>query len=297
MERKDRIDLAGAAMLVGISLLLGLNQVLVKVVNGGIAPAMQAGLRSAIALLPVLAIAWISRRQLFARDGTLPWGLLSGTCFGLEFLLLFIALDHSTVGRVSVLFYTMPVWLTLAAHLLIPGERLTPRRIAGLVLAVAGVAVAMGDRMGGQATLLGDVLCLAAAMLWAAIGLIARLTPLARVSAEKQLVYQLVVSAALLIPLALAMGTPWREPTALHWGILAFQAVFVACGAFLLWFWVLKVYPASDMASFSFLAPVFGVLLGWLILGEPLSASVLVALVLVSAGIVLINRRPRVVTA
>jgi drug/metabolite transporter (DMT)-like permease len=58
---------------------------------------------------------------------------------------------------------------------------------------------------------------------------------------------------------------------------------------FVLWFWVLSIYPASDMASFSFLAPVFGVIFGWLILDENISLTIFGSLLLVSIGIILIN--------
>ena len=62
---------------------------------------------------------------------------------------------------------------------------------------------------------------------------------------------------------------------------------------FLSWFWVLSVYPAADMAVYSFLAPVFGVFFGWLILREQLGLNVMLALVLVSAGIALVTSRPK----
>lgn len=291
--RKDRIDATGAALLVTVSFLLGLNQVLVKLVGVGMAPMMQAGLRSGFAILPVLGLALLLRRRLSITDGSLRWGLLTGVFFAVEFVMLFAALDYSTVGRVSVLFYTMPVWMTLGAHFLIPGEVMTPRRVLGLVLAVLGVVVALWDRSGGQAQMLGDVLCIAAAMLWAAIGLIARITPMNRSVPEMQLLYQLCVSAVILIPLAFLIGDQFRDIAPMHWGILSFQAVVVVAFGFLTWFWVLSVYPSSDMASFSFLAPVFGVILGWLMLGEPITPAILLALALVSAGIVLINRKPR----
>lgn len=291
--RKDRIDATGAALLIGVSLLLGLNQVLVKLVNEGLAPLLQAGLRSAIAIVPVLVFARLSGRRLTIRDGSLPWGILTGIFFAAEFVMLFAALDHSTVGRVSVLFYTMPVWMTLGAHVLIPDESITIRRALGLALSVAGVAVAMWGRSGGTTELLGDIYCLVAAMLWAAIGLIARLTPMNRAVPEMQLLYQLCVSAVILLPIAYVLGDQVRDLQSVHVGILLFQACVVVAAGFLTWFWVLSVYPSSDMASFSFLAPVFGVLLGWVMLGEQLTASILVALLLVSAGIVLVNRKPR----
>lgn len=293
MEKKDRIDLLGAGLLVGVSLLLGLNQVLVKIVGQGMHPALQAGLRSAMAVLPVLALALLFRRRLSLRDGSLGWGIVTGVLFALEFLMLFLALDYSSVARVSVLFYTMPVWMTLGAHFMIPAERLTRNKIIGLVVAVTGVVVAMWGREGGENELLGDIFCIAGAMIWAAIGIVARVTPLNRSVPEMQLLYQLVVSAVVLIPVAFLIGDQVRDLQPFHWGVLAFQSVVVVGLGFSTWFWVLSKYPASEMASFGFLAPLFGVLLGWLILGETITIWIVVALVLVSAGIVLINHKPR----
>ena len=293
MERKDRIDALGGVLLVSISMLLGLNQVLVKVVGEGMHPAMQAGVRSAFAIVPVLALALFFRRRLSISDGSLPWGIFTGVLFAVEFLLMFLALDYSTVARVSVLFYTMPVWMTIGAHFLIPAERITPVRALGLTIAVGGVVVAMWGRGEGDNLLLGDIYCIAAAMMWAAIGLVARLTPMNKSVPEMQLLYQLVVSAIVLLPVSYLIGDQVRDLRVEHWGILVFQAVVVVGLGFSTWFWVLSKYPASDMASFGFLAPVFGVLLGWLLLGDELSVWIIAALVLVSIGIVLINRKPK----
>jgi drug/metabolite transporter (DMT)-like permease len=121
----------------------------------------------------------------------------------------------------------------------------------------------------------------------------ARLTKLSRSSPEMLLLYQLAVSAPILLVVAPGFGPLIREMTPALAGIFAFQVIAVVCVGFVAWFWVLKIYPASDMASFSFLAPVFGVLFSWLILGEDISWSVIAALVLVAAGIYLVNRRPR----
>ena len=105
------------------------------------------------------------------------------------------------------------------------------------------------------------------------------------------MLYHLDVSAVLLIPLALASGGPVREPTAELLGIFAFQVIAVASVGFLVWAWVLRIYPVSNMASFSLLAPVFGVFFGWLIFDDPLSWRFAVALAAVGIGLVLINRR------
>jgi drug/metabolite transporter (DMT)-like permease len=293
--RKDRIDAPGAAALVTFALLMGLNQVLIKVVNAGLAPAFQAGLRSACALPLVLLFAWAAGRRLTVRDGSLGGGIACGLFFSAEFLLLFEGLEHTTVSRASVLFYSMPVWVSVGAHFLIPGETLTLRRTTGLALALAGVALALSEEPPSFVpdALTGDLMCLAAAGCWAGITLVARTTRLARADPEMQLIYQLAVSAVVLLALAPLLGDTVREVTPAILGIFAFQVVVIVAFGFVLFFWVLRHSPASDMASFTFLAPLFGVLAGWAILDEPLSAGLVGALALVGTGIVLVNWKPR----
>ena len=295
MERKDRIDAVGAAALVIFSLLLGLNQALVKIVNEAFAPAFQAGLRSVCAFFPVLLFAIVTRRRLSISDGSLIPGIITGFLFAAEFILLFQALDYTTVARASIFFYTMPFWVALGAHFLIPGDRLTGRKIAGLALAVAGVALAL-SRNAAPATedaFLGDLMCLLGAVGWAGIALIARTTAFSKSSPEMQLLYQLAVSAPIMLGLALILGDMVRAPEPFHFAVFAFQVLVVVSVGFLTWFWVLSIYPASDMASFSFLAPVFGVVFGWAIFGDPITWTIVAALALVAAGIVLVNRKPR----
>jgi len=293
MERKTRIDTFGAMVLIVFSALLGLNQVLVKLVNAGMHPVFQAGLRSACAFFPVLIFAVLMKRRLSITDGSLVPGIVAGCLFALEFTAVFIGIDYTSVARASVLFYTMPIWVAVAAHFLIPDEVLTQRRILGLALACIGVIVALiyNADPASEKSLVGDLFCLFGSVLWAAIALLARTTNLAKSSPEMQLLYQLAVSAPLMLLGALWVGETWREPTNLIWGIFVFQVLVVVSIGFLSWFWVLSVYPAADMAVYSFLAPVFGVLFGFIILRESLGWNVLLALLLVSTGIALVNSK------
>jgi len=217
---------------------------------------------------------------------------VSGILFAAEFALLFQAIQYTTVARASVFFYTMPFWVAVGAHFLIPNERLTPVRITGLVLAIIGVAIALYNEnaQAGPYAFWGDLMALCAGSFWAFIALVARTTKFSSIKPEVQILYQLVFSAIILIPIAL-MGETFREPTTLHFAIFAAQVLILVCVGFVTWFWVLSIYPASDMASFSFLAPLFGVLFGWLLLGEALTWTIMIALVLVGSGIVLVNRR------
>jgi drug/metabolite transporter (DMT)-like permease len=295
MDKKTRIDAFGASSLILFSALLGLNQVLIKVVNSGLQPVFQAGLRSLCALPVIVIFALIAKRKLSITDGSLMGGMICGLLFSGEFILLFLALDYTTVARTSIFFYTMPFWVALAAHFLIPGERLTAIRSLGLFLAMAGVAIAMLDRpqQAGEYALWGDIMCLFGAMMWAGIALSARVTKLSRSTPEMQLVYQLAVSAPIVLFVATFFGDLVRDLHPYHIGIFTFQVFVVVAFGFSFWFWLLSKYPASDMASFGFLAPVFGVAFGWLILDEPVTMTLVVALVLVGLGIFLVNKKPK----
>ncbi|MEM8556046.1 MAG: DMT family transporter [Pseudomonadota bacterium] len=291
--RKDRMDAAGAAGLIVFGVLLAFNQVVIKVTNEGFQPIFFAGVRSVGALVCVyLWLRWRGRSLEFPPDAT-KGGILIGLCFTVEFVCLFLALDYTTVSRSVVIFYSMPVWLALAAHFLIPGERLTWLKTAGLALAFLGVIVAIGVRDDGDTgtSLLGDFLALGAALAWAGIALCARATGLEKVSPEMQLIWQLGVSAPLLLLLSPLFGPYVRDLAPIHWAGLVFQVGVVASGGFLFWLWLISIYPAGAVASFAFLTPVFGVIMGWALLGETLGPSIFAALFLVASGLILINWR------
>ncbi|MDG1879411.1 MAG: DMT family transporter [Paracoccaceae bacterium] len=289
MKRKDKIDTLGAASLIVFSALIGLNQVLIKIVNDGLQPVFQAGMRSVFAFVIVFSYAVIRGNKINITDGSLKPGIITGIFFGLEFVLLFLALDYTTVGRASIMFYSMPVWLTIVAHFLIPNEKITFIRILGLLCAVVGLAWALSDNISGGYALLGDLMCIIGSILWAGIVLFARLSNLRKSTPEMQLIYQLAVSPFILIPVAFFFGPFIRDLQLLHIFLFGFQVIGIVSIGFVLWFWVLSIYPASDMASFSFLAPVFGVIFGWLVLGENIGITIVGSLFLVSVGIILIN--------
>ncbi len=294
MPKKDAMDAYGATALVLFSALLGFNQVVIKVVNAGLQPAFFAGLRSAGGVLVLLLLMRLRGRALTITPGTVPIGLIIGVCFGAEFLFLFLALDYTTVVRTGILFYSMPVWLALISHFALPGDRMTPLKAAGLACAFGGVVLALSSR--GELTggaLLGDVFALLAAMGWATTALLAKASRLRHETPEMQLLWQLAVSAPLLLGAALFFGPLVRDfQPVLHLSGLAFQIGLVSAG-FVFWLGLLAVYPASGVASFSFLGPVFALLFGWLILDEPVSPSIFAALGLVAVGLVLINRPQR----
>ena len=233
--------------------------------------------------------------RLFARDGTLGWGTFVGVLFAGEFVFLYWSLVFTSASRAVLFIYMSPFIVALGAHFLIPGERLRRLQAVGFICAFAGMALAFGDalRFPTYRQLLGDAMALVAAILWGATTVAIKASRLATASPDKNLFYQLAISALLLPVISWAIGEPGIvAPTPLVLGMLAYQIIIVAFASYLTWFWLISRYPAGRLSSFSFLTPLFGLLAGALILGEPVTWALALALLLVALGIALVNRAP-----
>lgn len=294
--RKQHLDATAVVTLVACCALWGVNQVAAKAALADIAPLTQAALRSGGAALLVLGWSAWRRIPLFERDGSLPAGLLAGAMFAGEFAALFVGLQFTGASRMAVFLYLAPFVVAAGMPFVARAERLSAWQMAGLVTAFGGVAYAFAEGFGqpsiGPRQWLGDALGVLAALLWGGTTLAVRATTLARVSAEKTLLYQLAVSAAALGVAAAAAGEPWPSawPARLI-GLLLFQTVVVTFATYLLWFWLVRHYPATRLSVLTLLTPVFGLLAGAALLGEPVTPRLLVALVAVAAGIAVVNRR------
>jgi drug/metabolite transporter (DMT)-like permease len=293
MTERKALDARAFALMLGLTALWGFQQVAIKLTAHDVSLVMQAAIRSAIAT--ALLIAWAQWRgtPLFGRDGTLGAGIAAGLLFGGEFVFIYAGLGHTAASRMAVFIYLAPVLTALGLHWLVPGEKLVRAQWAGVLVAFAGIALAFGDGFAAtRGSLLGDFFGLVAAILWAATTVLIRATGLARVSAAKTLLYQLAVSAPMLLLASVLMGEKGVIAlTPLALASLAYQGVIVAFASYLVWFWLLTRYLAARLSVFSFLTPLFGVLFGVLILSEPLTPSFIGAALLVGAGIVLVNRR------
>jgi drug/metabolite transporter (DMT)-like permease len=299
--RKEHLDSVAIGLLLACCLFWGGQQVLIKATVGEVPPLWQASLRFAGATL-LLWLWCVARRvPLFERDGTLRPGLLAGVLFAGEFTCIYLGLRDTTASRLTVFLYTSPFVVALLLPRFVAAERLRLVQWVGLLIAFAAVAAAFGDGFRGATTprqWRGDALALAAGVLWGLTTLVIRASAMSRASAEKTLFYQVAVTAVAAPLLSLALGEPWSiHYSAFAWGSLALQTVVGAFASYLAWMWLLRHYPATQMSSFTFLTPVFALVFGVALLHEPLTAQLVMALAGVGAGIVLVNRRPRLVPA
>lgn len=290
---RDSLDLRAVVILLACCACWGGGQVTIKIANTGISPVLQCALRSLLSGSLVFAWALLRGVPLFERDRTFWPGVVVGALFGLEFAMLYVGLNHTTASRGVVFLYSAPFVVACGAHVLIPSDRLTLPKTLGLVAAFVGLLVAMREGLSGsgQPTIYGDLLCLGAAVLWGATTVVVRITPLKSVAPEKTLLYQLAVSGLMLLPLSFALGEPGvtdlSAPVVISF---AYHVIAVAFVSFLAWFWLLRHYPPTRLAAFTFLVPVFGVIAGNLMLAEPFTITFGIALLLIAVGIALVNR-------
>ena len=295
--RKTQLDLLAVSLLLGCCLFWGLQQVLIKATIAEIPPMFQASLRlwGATALLWL----WCLARgvPLFTRDGSLAAGLLAGSLFAGEFACIYIGLQYTTASRLTVFLYTSPFWVAVLVPLWVKSEKLRGLQLLGLVCAFAGVVFALREGFAASSAggLRGDMLALAAGMLWGLTTVVIRASSLAKISAEKLLFYQLAASAAASPLLSLALGEAWVwQFSTFAVTSLFLQTVVGAFASYLAWMWMLGRYPATKISVFVFLTPLFALLFGALWLKESVTPGLLVAMAAVAIGIVLVNRKPGV---
>ena len=292
--RNTHLDGVAIAALLVLCVSWGGQQVAIKLVAADISPVMQAAIRSIGATLIVGLWTVVRGETLFGRDGTLWWGVAAGLLFAFEFLLIYWGLEFTHASRAVVFLYLAPFVVAIGTHYFVPDERLGAPQLAGLALAFVGIVVAFSESLtfSSRSLLIGDSMLVCAAIFWGATTVVIKAGPLAKVSASKTLLYQLLVSAMVLPVGSLALDEPGVvDVSERAIASLLFQTVWIASVTYLTWFWLIRRYPGPKLASFTFLTPLFGVLAGWAVLDEPLTTSLLVALAMVAAGVYLVNRR------
>ncbi|HEY5305305.1 MAG TPA: DMT family transporter [Pseudolabrys sp.] len=284
---------AATAIMLLLCLSWGFNQAAAKFALHDIPPMTQAALRSFGAALIVAAWAKARGQFLLTRDGSLFAGLAAGALFSVEFILLYEGLLYTTASRAVLFLYTAPFFVVLGSRVFLPADRFHWLQWTGLALSFCGVALAFGwpTPAADPHQALGDMMILGAAIAWASTTLVIKASSLNRVSAEKVMLYQLVVSAPALTICIVLFGEHMKAlPSWPALAALAYQTFWVVSVTFVIWFAMVARYSANRLSAFTFLTPLFGVAAGRLLLGEPLNGAFAAAVALVAAGLVLVNR-------
>lgn len=294
MSSRQALDSKASGIMFGLCILWGLQQVVLKLAAPDISAVMQIALRSGLSALMVYPMIKLAKgTSLWGRD-YLSAGVLVGLLFAAEFFLVAQALRFTSAAHTVVLLYTAPIFVALGLHWKLPSERLSLIQWLGIVCAFFGIVIAFlfrpaSSQAAASSALWGDVLALIAGVLWAATTIAVRLTKLAEAPATQTLFYQLFIAFLVLLPVAFFMGQ-----AAIHWSVLSvtsllFHTVVVSFASYLIWFWLLKKYLASQLGVFSFLTPIFGMCFGVVLLNEHLELNFLVGTCFVLMGVMVVS--------
>ncbi len=203
---------------------------------------------------------------------------------------------HTNSAHGSVLIGSNPVFVALVAHFLLHGDRVSPGKLFGLLVAFAGLlAIVAGARPSSapsldSATLFGDGVILASSVL-IGVNTVFSKRALVVVEASKLLLWSYLLATGLFFgaSLALESDAPWRFTPAAVGGLL-YQGVVIAWFCFLIWTGLLRQHRASQVAVFGFAQPLCGIAFGVWLRGDPLTAELAAGALAVALGIVLVTR-------
>ena len=273
--------------------LWGSSYLFIKVAVGEVPPlTLVAGrlvLAAAILWLVLAAVrqAMPRSRRLWAAFAVM--GLLNGA---VPYSLIFWSEQHISSGLASLLQATMPLFTVLMGHFLMREEHLTLGRIAGVVLGFLGVGLLMLPdlRQGAHANLLGELAMVASSVSYAGAALFAR----SRLRGQPALVSttgQLTMGAVWILPLSLLVeGPPRAVPSLPALGSWLGLTILGTVIAYVIYFKLIERTSAAFTSTVTYIIPVFGLILGALVLSEPLSLTLLVSLGLILAGVLLVRR-------
>ena len=274
----------------------GSNMAFVKLASRDIAPLFMAGIRSMVAAICLYI--WMKAKglTLFPSRIIIFHGVVAGLLFGTEFGFIFVGLQYTLASRGYVILYTAPFIAALAAHFFLVEDRFNLWKACGLMLAFGGLVVLFLKNLGTFSfeAFPGDLLFLIAGTMWGMTTVYIKKYLAQQADPLQILFYQLFFSAPFLFALSLSFEDPVVSGFSLLTAFsLFYQCIIVAFLSYLAWFVLVSRYPVSLLHAFSFFTPVFGVIFsGILILGEAISPNLILALIMVSLGMVLVNYRP-----
>ncbi|HCV27862.1 MAG TPA: DMT family transporter [Dehalococcoidia bacterium] len=246
----------------------------------------------------VVIVVWAlyTRADLRVRRSELRTLTILGLLFSVQLVFMNLGLKYTTAGHGAVLSVTFPIWMAILSHFFIPGDRLSPFRAVGIMVAYIGVVVISLDGLGGESSgdvLLGDILSIIAGFLLGA-RLIFNARLAGQVDPNKLLLTQAAFGTALFIPAGLIFEDElWLMNKELALSIF-YQGAVIAGFGYIANLWLLQRYLPSQVGVLNLSQPIFGIILAWLILDEPLTSLLWAGAFLVAIGAGLAQRRKRV---
>ena len=290
----QELSFAAGMFTVFLCILFGSNAVAVKLAFTGIGVFTSASIRFTIAAITIFLWARFTGRTIGLKKGQMHQVLIFSALFTVQLSLFYLGLSKSNASRGTLLANLLPFFILFLAHFFIPGDRITKRKLYGILLGFGGVAFMFLEKKGVAAGFrTGDLIILLAVIIWSISALY--LKRIISTFVPFQLVlYSTLFSVPFFFFEALLWdGTMVSRLDAPVIGSLLYQSLITASFGFVAWNTMLKKYGAVSLHSFLFIMPIAGVAMGGLVLGEPITIKILLALALIVSGILVVHWHPR----
>ena len=277
-----------------LCVIFGSNAVAIKIAFTGVGVFTTAAFRFSIAVLALFVWARLTGQSLVLKKGQLRQVLFLGALTAVQLCMFYFGLSESNASRVTLLANMVPFWVLFLAHFLIPGDRITGRKFVGILLGFGGVAFMFAERKGVTGDFrVAELTVLLATFIWAY-----SVIYLKRILATLKPLQATLYSLAFSVPVFFLAAFLWDTPMVMTLdskviGAILYQSLVTAAFGFVAWNTLLQKYGAVALHSFIFIMPISGVALGGLVLGEPITIKILVALALIVAGILAVHLKPR----
>ena len=288
------MPLSAVVYTIFLCVIFGSNTVAVKVTFWGLGVFTTAALRFGIAATAIFLWARLTGRSIVLKKGQIHQVLIFSLLFTVQLSLFYLGLSKSNASRGALLSNLLPFLILFMAHFFIPGDRITRPKFFGILLGFAGVVFIFLDEQAVQAGFLtGDFIILGAVTIWACSTIY-----LKRIISTFPPFQVVLYSTMFSVPLFLLGALLWDNTMVFQLkapviGALLYQSLISASLGFVAWNTLLKKYGAVSLHSFVFIMPIAGVALGGLLLGEPITIKILLALVFIVFGIFVVHWQPK----
>ncbi len=271
-----------------ITALWGTNPTALKIAMRAFPPIGSSGLRFAIAALGVWAWCGLRRVRAWPQRGEWVWLAVTAVLFIVQIATFTLGVYWGTAGHSIVLLHTYPFLVVAMAHFLIPGERASAGKMVGLIAAFGGIVALFAGEWGSWhgRELQGDAVQLFSAFVLAAQVVFLK-HAVARVDTNRVVLWQMVAGGLVFLGYSLGFeGLMSARPGAAEVAAVLYQGLVIGTLCFTIWTLLIEKHAASRVAIFGFIAPLVGVGLSAVVLGEHLTVGLLVSASLVAIGIV-----------
>ena len=287
-ERKN-LSFRAASLDLVLSFLWGGHPTALKVALPYAPPIRQGWMRFVVSAVVILFWARYKKISLIPTKAEIKPLVQLGILFSVQLLFLNIGISKTSVSSSVILNSTYPIWVITLGHFFIKGDNFTFLKFLGVMIAYLGIIITYFDSFGNSSFLLGNSFCLASGFL---LGV--RTIFLAKGSESiaplKLLMAQAFFGSIIFILLSIIFeGDPYKFSLILLISIL-YQGAIVAGFNFIANIWLLKNYKPSQVTVIHLSQPIFGILIGYVVLGENIGLLVLLGAAFVILGSILVRK-------